>query len=110
MAGCLHRLIDTTLQNLDDEWRRLGKDSLPEEVTSRAQQKGMIKEKFPDKFWGKVKTVLDHDGALKYECVANFALSVVSFPHSNADWERCSSDINRMKSKDRNRLRTGVYC
>lgn len=56
-----------------------------------AQQKGVIKEKFKDNFWGKVKTVLDHDGAPKYECIANFALSALSFPHPNADYERCIS-------------------
>ncbi|KAK4326986.1 hypothetical protein Pmani_002537 [Petrolisthes manimaculis] len=109
LASCLPRIIeqdDLTLQKQDDEWRRLGMDNLPEEVTSMAQQKCMIKEKFPDKFWGTVKTVVDDKGIPKYECVAHFALAVLSLPHSNADCERCFSDINRMKSKDRNRLKT----
>ena len=51
--------------------------------------------------------MLDHDGARKYKCVANFALSVHSLPQSNADCERCSSDINRT-SKHRNRLNTDI--
>jgi len=41
-----------------------------------------------------------------YDELADFALSVLSLPHANADCERVFSTVNCMKTKLRNRLNT----
>lgn len=41
-----------------------------------------------------------------YSELADFALSVLSLPHANADCERVFSTVNCMKTKLRNRLNT----
>ena len=56
-------------------------------------------------FWVAIKNVLDSDGEPKFKVVSEFALSCLSLPHANADCERCFSNINHIKTKDRNRLK-----
>lgn len=55
-----------------------------------------------------MKTLVDDDEAAKYKCISDFALGCLSLPHVNADWERCFSDINRVKTKDRNKLQVAT--
>lgn len=64
-----------------------------------------IKDLNPDKFWGAVQTIKDSDGEQKFGTISKFALYCLSLPHSNADCERCFSNINRIKTKDRNKLK-----
>lgn len=107
LAVKLPRIIDqddSTLQQLDDEWRKLGMEDLPENIKDMSTQTEKVKDKHPDKFWCALKTLVDDDGAAKYKCVSDFALGCLSLPHANADCERCFSDINRVKTKDRNKL------
>ena len=47
----------------------------------------------------------DNDGSRKYQCLANFALEVLSLPSSNADAERLFSKYNLIKRKERNALK-----
>lgn len=58
----------------------------------------------------KIKKYLIFRSAVKdlgdFNEVADFALSVLSLPHSNADCERVFSTVNCMKTKLRNRLNT----
>lgn len=109
LAVHLPRIIagdDATLQQLDDEWRKLEFEDLSENIMSGDKEVEKVKDKAPDLFWGEVRLILDSEGRSKYKCVSDFALACLSLPHANADCERCFSDINRMKTKDRNKLKT----
>ena len=97
---------DSTLQQLDNEWRRLAVEDLPDFITNMAKQVDKIKYIQPDKFWCAIKTLEDSDGNPKFKLVADFALGCLSLPHANADCERCFSSVNRVKTKDRNKLKT----
>lgn len=70
-----------------------------------AKHTGLTKEKRPDQFWSTLKTLVDDEGIAKYKCLSDFALGCFTLPHANADCERCFSDINRVKTKDRNNLK-----
>ena len=48
----------------------------------------------------------DSEGNTKFKLVADFAQGCLSLPHANADCERCFSNVNRVKTKDRNKLKT----
>lgn len=69
-----------------------------------AKHTGLTKEKRPGKFWSILKTLVDDDGIAKYKCLSDFALRCLSLPNANADCEWCFSNINRVKTKDRNKL------
>lgn len=89
---------------LDNEWRRLAVD-LPDFITNMAKQVDKIKYIQPDKFWCAIKT-LEGNGNPKLKLVADFAQGCLFLPHANADCERCFSNVNRVKTKDRNKLKT----
>lgn len=97
---------DATLQQLDDEWRKLEFEDLPENIMSGGKEMEKVKDKALDLFWGEIRLILDSEGCSKYKCVSDFALACLSLPRANAGCERCFSDINRMKTKDRNKLET----
>lgn len=80
---------------MDDEWRRLPLDEIPEDV---------VKEKEPDIFWHKISQLTDSEGCKKYTELPSFALAVLCTPHANADCERVFSKYNLVKTKSRNRL------
>ncbi|KAK3921787.1 LOW QUALITY PROTEIN: Zinc finger protein 862 [Frankliniella fusca] len=87
-----------TLQQLDDQWRRLPLDpDIPRDV---------LEEELVDVFWARIGKLTDSDGALRYGVLAGFVLAVLSLPHSNADVERIFSKITIMRNKLRNRLIT----
>ncbi|XP_076049531.1 protein FAM200B-like [Oratosquilla oratoria] len=81
------------LQRLDDQWR-----ILPLEGDNSALNTEDI-----DKFW----TTLSKDKPNLTD-LSQFALSVLSLPHSNAECERVFSKINLFKTKARNRLKTAT--
>lgn len=83
------------LQEVDDEWRRLPLDDLPEDTRNETQV---------DVFWHKVSKLKDSGGVSKYTELPKFALAVLSIPHANADCERVFSKYNLVKTKSRNRL------
>lgn len=93
----LHRIVngDSNIQKLDDQWRTIVLVRLPNEIQT---------EKEPDKFWTLIKEL--ETG--QFLDLAEFALAVLSLPHSNASCERVFSKINCIKTKSRNRLITAV--
>lgn len=106
LAKHLPRVIaqdDLTLQKQDIEWKRLGMDDLPEDITKMVRGQEKIKDKLPDKIQGTVKILVDNEGVLK---IWQILLQGHSLPHANADCKQRFSDINRVKSKDRNKLKT----
>lgn len=57
------------------------------------------------KFWGEVVSYRDASGENPFSEIVKIAVSILSFPHSNADVERVFSQVNIVKSKQRNRLK-----
>lgn len=82
------------LQRLDDQWRMLPLQ-FHESVFSKTED--------CDKFWA---TMLKQES--DFRDLADFALSVLSLPHSNAECERIFSKINLFKTKPRNKLKTAT--
>lgn len=80
-----------------DEWRQLPFVHLPDDIT---------KFNVADIFWGKLKTYTKSSNEKEFEVIAQFALDILSLPHSNADSERIFSKVNLIKTKQRNRLNT----
>jgi hypothetical protein len=93
------RIIDKTninlMQTIDDQWRTLPLN-IPKNVNADMET-GI--------FWSNmyVSNEFENSG---FKELANFALTVLSLPHSNAECERLFSKINRTKTKSRNRLIT----
>lgn len=82
------------LQNIDDQWRALKNyDNLPE--TDDA-----------DKFYHQLGEITDYAGEKIFSDLSNFALEVLSLPHSSASCERVFSKVNLIKTKIRNKLQT----
>lgn len=66
----------------------------------------MTNNKEPDIFWHQVKNYSNILEEKEFSELAQFALHVLSIPHSNAECERIFSKINFIKTKPRNRLIT----
>ncbi|KAK4325381.1 hypothetical protein Pmani_004038 [Petrolisthes manimaculis] len=72
LAIKLPRIIsqdETSLQQLDQEWRRLSIEDLPQHINDMAKKTVKIKYRNPDKFWGTVHTIMDSDGEQKFNTV-----------------------------------------
>jgi hypothetical protein len=87
------------LQALDLEWRQLRNSNL----------------KFDDNasictFWLKVENEKYADTTPVYPLLSKFALNLLSLPHSSANVERIFSQVNLLKTKQRNRLSTSTIC
>ncbi|XP_066983819.1 uncharacterized protein [Macrobrachium rosenbergii] len=80
------------LQKLDDQWRMF--------PILQHELKNLVNES-PDKFWGEVS-----QKESSFSDLANFALTALCLPHSNAECERVFSKVNLFKTKQRNRLKT----
>jgi len=93
----LHRIVngDSNIQKLDDQRCTVVLVRLPNEIQT---------EKEPDKFWTLIKEL--ETG--QFIDLAEFALAVLSLPHSNASCERVFSKINCIKTKSKNRLITST--
>lgn len=55
-------------------------------------------------FWAEVADYRDATGDNPYSDICELALTVLSLPHSNADVERLFSNMNIVKTKQRNRM------
>lgn len=86
-----------TLQELDDEWRNLFIVKSYSEIDSIAGLE-------IDQFWAELRILENLSGEKPFENIANFALDVLSYPHSNAEYERRFSKCNLIKTDIRNKL------
>lgn len=84
---------DRTTNN--SEWARLLAYTFNEEISD---------EKQADVFWNKMARYTDPDGNLLFINMADFAISVLLIPNSNASAERVFSKQNLEKTRPRNRL------
>lgn len=82
------------LDKLDDQWRDLMyfKTSLVSISDS------------PTKFWLELGDVKDGNNQPKFNILSTFMCSLLALPHSSACVERIFSQLNRIKTKDTNRL------
>ncbi|CAG4950277.1 unnamed protein product [Parnassius apollo] len=98
----LPRLKPQTLndqQTLDDEWRNL---------MLTADEQHLNTNQPADVFWHQLSQIKDSNGDNKYHFLPRFMLQVLSLPHSNAECERKFSEINNIKTKQRNCLVTNT--
>lgn len=58
----------------------------------------------PEEFWIKVRKIKDGEHCFLLKNIGDFALSVLSLPHSSASTERIFSQLNLIKNKMRSRL------
>lgn len=91
------RINTYSIQTLDDQWRDIAWHHFPDNI-KELQGNAQIFFKF-------ISEYEDDDGSRKYQCLANFALEVLSLPSSNADAERLFSKYNLIKRKERNALK-----
>nr|XP_022907493.1 uncharacterized protein LOC111418993 [Onthophagus taurus] len=87
-------LIDESmLQPLDNEWRLLRNNN---EILA-----------FPDDvflIWNEVNKIESGDGTSMFRTLVNFVFNILILPHSSANVERVFSQINLMKTNQRNKL------
>ncbi|XP_047505901.1 uncharacterized protein LOC125050238 [Pieris napi] len=98
----LPRLKPPTLndqQTLDDEWRNL--IFIANDIHWNTSQPA-------DLFWHQLSQMKDSNGDIKFHLLPRFMLQVLSLPHSNAECERKFSEINNIKTKQRNCLITNT--
>lgn len=88
-------IASNAIQNLDREWRILPNENL--QLSNKLSC---------EEFWFTVGEITHADGTLAFPNLASFSLSLLSLPHSSAAVERVFSEINNMKTKQRNRLST----
>jgi hypothetical protein len=81
------------LQSVDQEWREFMYD---EEISTLADRCSTVPT---EEFWGKVPTD-------KYPNLAAFTKAMLTIPVSNADCERAFSQVNLIKTNQRNRFST----
>ena len=84
------------VQQLDNEWRRMAFIELP------FTHDGMA----VDEYWGKMATITDGAEQQQFASLSAFMKGLLALPHANADTERIFSQINLIKSKTRNKLKT----
>lgn len=91
----LPRMYTGNLQDLDDQWRALPGETLPDAVKT---------EKDIVTFYVKLAYITDCDGKQKYALLANLALEILALPTSNAHVERLFSKSALVKTRIRNKL------
>lgn len=87
-------------QAIDDQWRLLPIYVFPEDYN-------IDTESSIDKFWGKLlafKCETTENAVFKH--LSEFVTNILCLPHSNAACERIFSQVNLIKTKQRNRLIT----
>ncbi|CAF4876591.1 unnamed protein product [Pieris macdunnoughi] len=90
------------MQIVDNEYREL---KLDVSVSNLLSTSSSTSENFMvDKFWSEVSQICDANSKPKYGNLARFVKQMTILPLSNAKVERIFSDINRIKSQDRNRF------
>lgn len=73
----LTELKDDIIQSIDDEWRLLPCYNISEHILNHLKE--------PDVFWYKLGNLKLESGEYPFKNVSDFALYVLSLPHSNAD-------------------------
>lgn len=86
-----------SLQQLDNEWRNLFIIKSNPEIDS-------IVGVQIDQFWAELRILECLSGEKPFENIANFALDILCYPHSNAECERLFSKCNLIKTDIRNKL------
>lgn len=88
------------IQSIDEQWRLLSQYTF---------KLGEINPNVAiDKFWSNLLTLKNSNGDTIFEDVASFVLNILSLPHSNAACERVFSQVNLVKTKQRNKLITNT--
>ncbi len=91
-------IVPGDMQEVDTEWRILS-NSLDTLVDVDSTMK-------PEEFWSKVEKVKYMDNQPMFPHLSKFMKTLLCLHHSSAIVERVFSAINRMKTKNRNRLST----
>ncbi|KAH8027920.1 hypothetical protein HPB51_011150 [Rhipicephalus microplus] len=95
------RLIvrENEVNELDREWRLLRNIDLSEHAGLTASQ-----------FWHAVSQMRRGDGSQEFPLLSAFMKNILCLPHSSAAVERVFSQVNLLKTKQRNRLSTDALC
>lgn len=86
-------VAESELQNLDNEWRLLRNTEINYEDTSNAEM-----------FWISVSKMCRGDNSPMFPTISRFVLNLLCLPHSSANVERIFSQVNLLKTKQRNKL------
>lgn len=82
-----------------DEWLQIPYSYLDEELED-------MKKLTVCEFWERIKKTNNQTGGAKFPNIYRIAQICLSLPHSNAEIEKCFSQISEMKYRDRNRLKS----
>lgn len=97
LASLFPNLIESQdIQKVDSEWRQLSNSGTRFEYANNSLCS----------FWYNVGQDKYGDGTPVYRLLSKFAYSIMSLPHSSANVERIFSQVNLMKTKQRNCLST----
>lgn len=83
------------LQELDNEYRLL-----------RNTEIGLVDDNDIEGFWNKVEDISYADNKKMFPTLTTFVFNVLSLPHSSANVERVFSNVNLLKTQQRNKLAT----
>lgn len=89
------------MQLIDEEYRTLKFDR---EVSDLLQSSSTGSPISCEQFWVEVGKISNSDGMLKYKNITSFSKSLLCIPVSNAACERIFSQINLIKTDQRNRF------
>lgn len=87
---------ESELQKLDNEWRLL--------MNTKIIDVDAIKS--IEQYWVSVKNMCFGDNSPMFLTLSNFVFNLLCFPHSSANVERIFSQVNLLKTKQRNKLST----
>lgn len=90
---------ENEVNELDREWRLLRNMDLSEHAGLTASQ-----------FWHAVSQMRRGDGSQEFPLLSAFMKNILCLPHSSAAVERVFSQVNLLKTKQRNRLSTDALC
>ncbi|KAL3175759.1 hypothetical protein MRX96_000946 [Rhipicephalus microplus] len=90
---------ENEVNELDREWRLLRNMDLSEHAGLTASQ-----------FWHAVSQMRKGDGSQEFPLLSAFMKNILCLPHSSAAVERVFSQVNLLKTKQRNRLSTDALC
>lgn len=95
---------ETDLQKLDSEYRELKLDK----AVSDLLESGGSSNSTPmntESFWGHIARMTNADGSKKYTQLVDFAKAMMILPMSNTACERIFSQVNNIKTDQRNRFK-----
>ncbi|KAL3213093.1 hypothetical protein MRX96_035666 [Rhipicephalus microplus] len=90
---------ENAVNELDRNWRLLRNMDLSEHAGLTASQ-----------FWHAVSQMRRGDGSQEFPLLSAFMKNILCLPHSSAAVERVFSQVNLLKTKQRNRLSTDALC